>query len=508
MQFERFFDPAATLYAPSITSTRTSTTPAASPSKRRGGGPARSAAPVFASASPRTLSRTTAKAMLLRQQAAFNSPQQAEPLLLAGRASSSAPRATRPPPVPGSPAAASASSAAGLRLSGMLDHQRVPPDARRRLDQLRLEAAAWSEAQVRHQCERGVIVRVAALLRIPALQDGACGLLADLGGRWPAALAGAAGDVARELPLPLARIRSRGEALCLLRTLAACGEAGCTAVTGSLPLMGELTEMLLCRPATPGPGPAAAGAESTTAEQRQPGEPDAKPGGRRGEVWGPGLMPIGLGVSSPSRVMSPSSQSLLPVRGTPSQASAAAALSEAAVAATVLLSLLSSPASAAEVCWLHSTAVDPVCCLFRRIAAEHVTEQEESVLKLLLGKHVGCSAILGDVNFRSEYCYSLSVTEGSVQRAFSCGEVPSELSCNCMLPPSFLSAQIVWPSSPRSCLQGNAWSAPRPTRSSHCCCSSFAAAATSPLPRVAWLCAHSRVWAESQGVPMASAEVR
>ena len=106
--------------------------------------------------------------MLLRRQATFNSPQQAE--LRTDWASNSAPRATRPPPVPGSPSAASAASAAGLRLSGMLDHHHVPPEARRRLDQLRLEAAAWSEAQVRHQCERGVIARIAALLRAPALR--------------------------------------------------------------------------------------------------------------------------------------------------------------------------------------------------------------------------------------------------------------------------------------------------------------------------------------------------
>lgn len=395
MQFERFFDPAATLYAPTTASTRTNTTPTVTPLKRRGGGPARSAAPVFASASPRTLSRTTAKALLLRQQAAFNSPQHAEPLLLADRPSSSAPRATRPTPVPGSPAAASTSSAAGLRLSGMLDHRRVPPDARRRLDQLRLEAAAWSEAQARHQCERGIVARVAALLHVPALQGTACGLLADLGGRWPAALAGAAGDVARELPLALARVRARADALHLLRTLAACGEAGCSAVTGSPALMGELTEMLCCRPVTSGLDPSAAGADSIMAAQRQPGVPDVKPCGRRGEAWGPGLISIGTS-SRPARETS-SSPSWLPALGTLSQASVVAALSEAATAATILLSLLSSPATAAAVCRLHRTAVDPVCLLFGCLAPEHETEQREQVLKMLLGKHVWCSALMGDV---------------------------------------------------------------------------------------------------------------
>ena len=403
-QFERYFDPTSTLplFASTTSPRRSHPAPYVRGSPSPLSSRPRTVNPnVFAQASPRTVSQTTAKT-LKRQQEVIDSRRLVTghaPSAIAGspfgrgaRRPNTAPRMSQA--TPGSPAAASAAAVVILRLSGALDKEHVPQGTRQGLRRLREEAAMWDEAQVRHQCERGVVSRLAGLLRVPSLQVDTCGLMADLGERWPAALAGAAGEIASLLPLPLARLRPRQEALRLLVTLAACGENGRLAIIASPGIMEDMTQMLSCEPmkavkqllaVSPGKiSPGKASGASPDVKSRQEGA---------GEVWGPGqpsctsiirnLSPGRLHVQSASPSL-PSSFIL------PSPDLLGTALLEAAAASRVLLSLLSSAAASAETCRLHGTATDPVGGLFSSLASlagqRDLSPQEASILKLTIGK--------------------------------------------------------------------------------------------------------------------------
>jgi len=225
------------------------------------------------------------------------------------------------------------------------------------------------------------------LLQVPELQSGACKLLVDIGKRWPAALAGSADEVSSLLPLPMARRHSRRESLRLLRTLAACGEAGRVAVASSAGLIREINSMLTCAALTS----AVTSISCATADEGADMSPKAPSSStylcRQGEEWIPGQATHASPFKSPSHVRS-TRQAPVPIASKQQQEEEVMdALLEAEATAAVLLSLLSSSASATEICRHHRTVVDPVCRLFHALAnSYHDSKLHTSVLRLLIGE--------------------------------------------------------------------------------------------------------------------------
>ncbi|GAX75666.1 hypothetical protein CEUSTIGMA_g3110.t1, partial [Chlamydomonas eustigma] len=267
----------------------------------------------------------------------------------------------------------------------------VPRHSKQNLKELHAEALTWSKAQVQHMCHRGLPGQIVSLLSVPGIQCEACNFLADLGRKWPPALAGAVEDVVRFLPVPLTTDAAgvRSSAFLLLEVAAGCGKVGRKAVAASHVLMQLMMDRMeaavpkrVHKLSKPKPSPPEAYSQDISCEEH------CQPGWNRDDVWGPGQVHSASFHSSPklsesARPLFTQSPHSSPSGGTPgpNASSDTVHTSDLIPVLRNLLTLLSNPTETTDTCRLHWTLVDATQCLLHFMVNEFMSEERNDCVQ-------------------------------------------------------------------------------------------------------------------------------